>query len=85
MVVNNYLEQGFLIFVSHQYEPMPSNPIVVEPGSHAYISMSATVQTYVDSTYPMFDLPCRTNTTLHYVKGTAVMLRKTSKAREFKF
>lgn len=72
MMVNNFLSKGLVILVDYEFEPFPTDPIFAAPGTDVHISVSATRQTFTEQHTPIFDMPCRKNTTLHFVKGKSV-------------
>lgn len=69
MVMNNFLSKGVVIFVDYDFEPMPTDPVFAQPGSDIYISLTATKQTFSPPAVPIFNMPCRKNTTLQFVNG----------------
>jgi hypothetical protein len=72
MVVNNYLEEGLLISIGYEFEPEPSDPIILQPNTHALISLSATSQAYSKQNYEIFSLPCRDDIDLEFVNGKSI-------------
>lgn len=58
-VISNFLEEGVLLSFDYTEDPTMSNPVVVGPGTHAFVSLRLTEQIFTRATYPMFDMPCR--------------------------
>lgn len=66
---NNFLEEGFLVSVGYVYEPVLSNPVVLQPNTHTWISLSSTQTVMKKSLYPIYNLDCRKNTELNVLNG----------------
>lgn len=74
LIVNNFVEAGFVVSADYVYEPLLPNPIAVGPGIHAYISLETKVETIAEPNYPVAPLPCRRDLTLQILNRNIFFL-----------
>lgn len=69
IAINSFWETGILVQLNYVESASPSDYITVSPGSHAWLSLSATLNKFKTYSTPLRYRPCRRDETLFYLSG----------------
>lgn len=70
VLYNNFMEEGFMISSGYVHEPSFPDPVAVNVGVHALISLSVKKEIFTKPTFQVYKMPCRENAELMILNGT---------------